>query len=185
MRNNLQALILGLVGLGASMSVWNVEAADLKIYAPQGVCAPYTPTTSMSELIIRPYGITNGGSTPEAVMCSIPVDSETVWTATDGKTAQVDVTFQGGSVGGDVTCQVYVGSSMDSPAALFSGSKTLNPNDVDNVTISGIHSDAVIAGGGFMANFPASLYCRIPPKSTMLRIRVTENGAQDTDDAAM
>jgi hypothetical protein len=72
---------------------------------------------------------------------------------------------------------------MDAAAAVFSSTVNMAPNVVENVGMFGINSDTV--GVGFMANYPVSLYCRIPPKSTMLRIRVYENGAQDTDDSTL
>lgn len=171
----------GVLGLLVAGVFSEAGATDRKILAPQGVCAPYTPTTSMSELMIRPYGITNGGTTAEAVMCTIINDSETNWTATDFKNASLEVTFQSGVFGGQFICQAYVGSGMDGTAAVFSQTTNLPPNQVSNVSINDINADTVAAG--FMANYPVSLYCRIPPKSTMLRIRVHELGAQDTDDS--
>ena len=183
MQSKALLVVVGMLGLALSFASADASASDRKILAPQGVCAPYTPTTSMSELMIRPYGITNGGTTPEAVMCTIINDSEINWTATDLKDASVEVAFQSGAMGGDFICQVYVGSSMDAAAAVFSSTINMAANTVENVSIFGINSDAV--GVGFMANYPVSLYCRIPPKSTMLRIRVYENGAQETDDATL
>lgn len=159
------------------------SALDRKIYSPTGICAPYTPTTSMAELIIRPGGITNGGTTAEAVLCSIPVDSETNWTATDGKTATIEVTFDGGTLGGSFVCQAQVGSGYDGTPAVFTQTKTFTPNLVDNITLSPVHGDGVVRG--WMAYDPVNVYCRIPAKSTMLRIRVSENGAQETDDPAL
>lgn len=183
MHSKAMLTVVGAIGLVLSGISSDASATDRKILAPQGVCAPYTPTTSMSELIIRPYGITNGGTTAEAVMCTIINDSEGNWTATDFKDASVEVAFQSGSLGGQFICQTYVGSSMDAAAAVFSSTENLPANTVANVSMSGVNSDTV--GLGFMANYPVSLYCRIPAKSTMLRIRVYENGAQDTDDSIL
>lgn len=183
MRCKAMLAMAGVAGLMLSSIPSDANASDRKILAPQGVCMPYTPTTSMSELIIRPYGITNGGTTAEAVMCTIINDSETNWTATDFKDASVEVAFQSGALGGQFICQTYVGSSMDAAAVVVSSTTNFSPNTVDNVSMYGVNSDAV--GSGFMANYPVSLYCRIPAKSTMLRIRVYENGAQETDDATL
>lgn len=177
MLGNVAALLL------LALAISPANALDRKIYSPTGICAPYTPTTSMAELIIRPGGITNGGTTAEAVLCSIPVDSETNWTATDGKTALIEVTFNGGAIGGSFMCQAQVGSGFDGTPATFSSTQNFSANAVNNVTISGVHGDAVASA--WMAYFPVNLYCRIPPKSTMLRIRVSENGAQETDDPAL
>lgn len=174
---NIAALLL------IALAINPANAVDRKIYSPTGICAPYTPTTSMAELIIRPGGITNGGSTAEAVLCSIPVDSETNWTATDGKTALIEITFNAGTVGGSFLCQAQVSSGFDGTPAIFTTTQNLPANSVNNVTISSIHGDAVAAT--WMAYYPVNLYCRIPPKSTMLRIRVIENGAQETDDSTL
>lgn len=183
MRNMGLLIATGMLGVALSSVSTDASATDRKILSPQGVCAPYTPTTSMAELIVRPYGITNGGTTAEAVMCTIINDSETNWTATDSKTASVTVTFQSGALGGDFICQAYVGSSMDAAAAVFSNTVNMPANTVANVDIGSISADTV--GVGWMANYPVSLYCRIPAKSTMLRIRVYESGAQDTDDSTL
>jgi hypothetical protein len=160
----------------------NAKASDQKIY--HGLhCQPLSPQTSYADLLYRPAGVKNITNGTQYVVCSVLVDLDSTanWTATDSQTASIAVTFHS-ETASNILCEVSVGSNLDGTKATFSNSGAWTAGQVKNVTLSNVHADDVVAG--FLFNQPVSLYCRIPPQATLLRLRVIENNV-DTDDGAL
>ena len=172
------ALLVVAIGLTSAP----VKSTDRKVDHAMA-CVPLSPNTSFADLYYRPVGLKNIRATTEYVVCPLSVDADSVsyWTATNGATGSVAVTFHS-PIAADVLCEVSVGSNLDGTKATFSGSYTFTAGEVANVNISGIHGDAVTTN--FMANYPVSLYCTMPANSSILRIRL-EEAVVDTDDTTL
>ena len=172
------ALLVVAIGLTSAP----VNSSDRKVDHAMA-CVPLSPNTAFADLYYRPVGLKNIRATTEYVVCPLSVDADSVeyWTATNGATGTVSVTFHN-AIAADVLCEVSVGSNLDGTKATFSGSNSFIAGEVGNVVISGIHGDAVTQA--FMANYPVSLYCTMPANSSILRIRVVE-AVVDTDDTTL
>lgn len=171
------SLILGAAAVLA-ISSGPAVAADQKVDHPLN-CVPLSPQTSFSDLYYRPVGVKNIRATTEYVVCGITVDidSDSYWSSVGGSDSNVYVTFHTPNAG-TVDCEVSVGSNLDGTKATFSGSGSFSPGEVSNVSITGVHGDAVTQN--FLANYPVSLYCTMPPESSILRVRLNEGGNTDT-----
>jgi hypothetical protein len=175
----LKSLALPVIALIlASTSLTASAASDRKVIHGS-VCQPYFPTTDYADLRYRVGALSNQSTTEQVVICPIEVDVDDItnWQTTDGKNASIEVTFYAGE---DSTpkCTVYVGSNIGGTPAAFSAQLAMTAGDINNVSITGINGDAVTHS--FFANYPAVLYCTLPAKSSLLRIRQYENSLTDT-----
>lgn len=165
-------------------ALWSIpaSAADQKVNHAMA-CVPLSPQTTFDDLYYRPAGVKNITGASQYVVCPLLVDADSVsnWTATDGQAADLTVTFHAAEAG-EAICEVSIGSNLDGTKATFSGSTSYAAGEVMNVAISSIHGDAV--SSGFMFNYPVSLYCKMPPQSTILRIRLIERNV-DTDSSTL
>jgi hypothetical protein len=177
------SIALGVLVVGSAVFATPANAIDRKVNHAMA-CVPLSPQTTYADLYYRPVGVKNIRSTTEYVVCNLEVDADSVsnWTATGDATGSVSVTFQT-PVAGTPSCEVSVGSNLDGTKATFSGSIPMIAGQVANVDINSIHGDAVTQN--FMVNYPVSLYCTLPPESSIIRIRVYENGLIDTDDSTL
>lgn len=168
------AVVCGALGGAAN-------ATDRKVDHPLN-CVPLSPDTTFSDLYYRPVGVKNIRATTEYVVCGVTadIDETSNWSSSSSTTASLVVTFHAVNAG-TVDCEVSVGSNLDGTKATFSGSTSFSAGSVGNVDITGIHGDAVTQN--FMAFYPVSLYCTMPPESSILRVRLLENG--DTDDSTL
>jgi hypothetical protein len=172
------SLVLGAAAVILGLSSGQAIASDQKVEHPLS-CVPLSPQTTFSDLYYRPVGVKNIRATTEYVVCGVTVDidSGSYWSLIGGTASTLAVTFHTPNAG-TAECEVSVGSNLDGTKATFSGSHSFTANEVSNVVISSIHGDAVTQN--FMANYPVSLYCALPPEASILRVRLNESGNTDS-----
>lgn len=183
----MKAAKLNVMAVGAVLAIASggfigaASATDDKTSHPLN-CVPLSPQTTYSDLYYRPVGVKNIRATTEYVVCGVTadIDETSNWSSSSSTTASLVVTFHAVNAG-TVDCEVSVGSNLDGTKATFSGSTSFSAGSVGNVDITGIHGDAVTQN--FMAFYPVSLYCTMPPESSILRVRLLENG--DMDDSTL
>jgi hypothetical protein len=149
----------------------NADAADAKV--TQGAeCQPYSTTTIPSEISFRANGLKNISANAEYVVCNVMVDTDNPGTWNDANPATVTVTFHSVTAG-TARCELYVGSNLDGSPVSYVQQVAFSPGQVGNISFSGASGQAAVQS--FMATYPVSLFCRLPPNSSILRIRLVES----------
>jgi hypothetical protein len=164
---SLSALLGAAVALSLSSSA---SASDAKV-THGAECQPYSTTTIPSEISFRANGLKNISANAEYVVCNIMVDTDNPGTWNDANGATVTVTFHTVAAG-TPRCELYVGSNLDGTPVSYVQQTAFSPGQVGNLNFSASGQAAVQS---FMATYPVSLYCRMPPNSSIVRIRVVEN----------
>lgn len=128
-------------------------------------CQPYGPGTLASELTYDQRGITNPGTTNEAVLCVLPVDGDTVWSSTAGTSANAYVFYRAGAIAGKVACTAFVSST-----AMVSGptySTSVSPSISAAYTRAYLTLQLADISGSWTIGAPTVLLCTITPKATL------------------
>ncbi|MFC5571469.1 hypothetical protein ACFPN1_15520 [Lysobacter yangpyeongensis] len=135
-------------------------------------CQPYSTTTLPSELSFRANGLKNISANTEYVVCNVNVDADnpTIWT--DANPADVYVTFHTPTAA-TPRCELYIGSNLDGTPVSYVQQANMTAGQVANLNFLSASGTGVVSS--FMATYPVSLYCRMPPNSSIVRIRVVES----------
>ena len=150
------------------------SASDRKVNNAS-ICQPYRNTTTHADLAFRPAGLTNVSATEEYVICPILIDTDSPTTWTDTSTAFVGVAMYNPGV--EVpTCRVIMGSNLAGSTAGFNFELSESSNDV---WFGSTTAQATGVSQTGMVYVIGTLYCKMPPGTTMIRIVVTEDGATD------
>jgi len=164
---NLSGALSVLVFLAGSLATTPTAAiSDAKQISPMS-CLPRGPNTVASELSYVPsYGITNPGTTPESVVCSILTDGEQQWSSTPATSAFIYVGYRNGAVPGNLACTAFAGTAVDTAAPIYSVSQS--------PAVSAAYARAYVylqladsTLGGYGQAPPVTQLCTIAPKTTM------------------
>jgi hypothetical protein len=172
----LQAAAVALL-VSAFASTPASATGDSKSVSPME-CLPRGPGTTFSELTYGPYGITNPGTTNETVICPLPGDSESPWTANLGESAFLFVYYRTGAVSGTVSCSAFTGTAVTTAGATFSTSYT-TPSMPANTRSNFILNLAETSGGYGYAP-PGTLICTLSPKAALGWIFFRETTSTNT-----
>lgn len=155
------------------------QAVDAKTISP-AVCQPYAATTLPSDLSFRAHGLKNVSSNAEYVVCSITVDhdvtssGQTISFWSDANTATVEVLLHAASAG-TPQCELYMGSNLAGGTVSLLDDRAFAAGQVlplAFVASGGTTQWASVLGG----RPPVSLFCRLPPGASILKIEVRETG---------
>lgn len=134
-------------------------------------CQPYRTTTSHADLAYRPAGLSNISDTDEYVVCGITVDVDELDTWTEANPGQVGIVMYNPTETVP-TCRVFMGSNVAGT------STTLTENLIPfsaNLWYTNIYADTTGVVQTGMVYVPATLYCKLPPGATIVRITLHEN----------
>jgi hypothetical protein len=163
-----------LVG-GLAFAVPSPAFFDAKALAPGAACVPYAPDTTGAELQFTPSGIYNPGTSIEKVLCSLPRDQDSAYTAGQMFAA---VTYRVlGAAPGRITCTVFVGSAQQQTDAVYTSTA------VGMLVASGTRGSIQLEGATQPAGthvVPVAMVCAISPKTWLSTIYFDESDQTQT-----
>lgn len=169
-----KAILVASLAAATTMLAPAASAGDRKV-DNASICQPYRNTTTHADLAFRPAGLTNVSATEEYVICPIMVDTDSPSRWTEASPADVSVIMY--NPGEEVpTCRVIIGSNLAGSTAGFNVDLSEYNGDLNlwSANIANVHGDGLTQTG--MAYYIGTLYCKMPPGSTMIRITVFEDG---------
>ena len=162
------ACATSLVAMAATWST-PARADDVKMYSVAD-CAPYTTSApNYSLLRFRPESVQNQSTGYLYVICPIVRDTESSWGFTATHKGNVSARFRTNTTG-TFQCTLNVGSN---DTTLWSETKSASGDPGTAISLS--WND--VAPG--TTDAPISLVCRLPPKGSMTRYYVREEGTTD------
>lgn len=150
----------------------SASANDWKQYSAGG-CAPYTTgTPNYSELRFRSDGVQNQSNGYRYVICPVVRDADNTWGFSGGDTGSVGLQFRTNTAG-TFECTLTGGSTA---GGSYSTTQSVSgdPGDTLYMNFSGIDLWAQD-----VSDAPVSLVCRLPPKGTLAKYYVAEEGVTD------
>ena len=160
------ALVLGVATLSSASTA--IANSDYKAM-PGGACMPYGSST-WADMTWRPSGVNNPGTANQYVLCSVMHDAEYEWT--DANPGYVSLVFKAQSTA-PITCTLTVGSTLVGAATTYSQSLTLAAGDYGSLSFPAAVGDTSDA----LSYNPVSVNCRLPPKTTLVRVLVDDTQA--------
>jgi hypothetical protein len=148
------------------------SAHDWKQYSAGG-CAPYTTATpNYSELRFRSDGVQNQADGYRYVICPVVRDADNTWGYTGADTGSVGLQFRTNTTG-TFQCTLTGGSTVGG-----SYSTTQSVSGDPGTTLYMYFTGVDLWAEG-LSDAPVSLVCRLPPKGTLAKYYVSEDGVTD------
>lgn len=156
--------VFAIGGASLAMPVQAFIGSDGKT-SSGAVCQPYSSTTLPSELSFRAHGLKNISSQAEYVVCNVLVDSNLDRSPSD----EVMVNFHAPQTA-TPRCELYVGSNLvGTPVSTFA-QQEIAAGQSDFLYLSGLAESGADFPNHLPGRAPATLYCRMPPGSSIISI---------------